>query len=271
LVVIAIIGILASLLLPVLSAAKLRARRAQDLSNLHQWVVAFTLYAGDNADSMPMGWTYPDGTSIPHGGWMVSLSNYNANTQINFCPMATVTRDTLPSPWFSSPSQPTWAWGTWGNSIETPVPAWTAAGTAGSYGINGWMYNQPSVDPLNPTAAPNPLAGEYWRKMAAIAQYGAGNVPVFGDCIWDGAAPAQTDLPPPQGPGWSGTGDMWNFVIVRHPNSKFPLDMAFGDNSARMVGLKQLWSLKWSPDFDTTYVASLPQKKFWPGWMNGYQ
>jgi prepilin-type N-terminal cleavage/methylation domain-containing protein len=272
LVVIAIIGILASLLLPVLSAAKIRARRVQCLSNLHQWVVAFTVYAGDNADSMPMGWSYYDGTQIYHGGWMASLSNYNANPQINFCPMATITRDTLPMPWFQAPTQPTWAWGTWGNSVEIPVPQWTAAGMAGSYGINGWMYNQPAVDPLMPNYPPNPMAGEYWRKLGAIAQYGTGNVPVFGDCIWDGSDPAQTDVPPALGPGYqSASGDMWDFVIVRHPNSKFPLNMAFADNSARMVGLKQLWTLKWSPDFDTTYAASLPQKKFWPGWMSDYQ
>lgn len=269
LVVIAIIGILASLLLPVLSAAKIRARRVQCMSNLHQWVVAFTLYAGDNGDSMPMGWTYPDGTEIYHGGWMASLSNYNANLQVNFCPMATITRDTLPSPWFQAPTQPTWAWGIWGNGVETPVPNWTAAGTAGSYGINGWMYNQPAVDPANPTAPPNPNANEYWRKLGATAQYGAGNVPVFADCIWDGGDPLKTDVPAAQGPGYSSTGDMWNFLIVRHPNSKFPLNMAFADNSVRISGLKQLWTYKWNPDFDPT----APLARFWAGspWINGYK
>src|SRR5271169_4244883 len=53
LVVIAIIGILAALLLPVLSAAKQRALRAGCESNLHQLGVAIQIYCGDNSDKLP--------------------------------------------------------------------------------------------------------------------------------------------------------------------------------------------------------------------------
>jgi len=53
LVVIAIIAILAAMLLPVLSKAKERARRVQCLNNLHQFVIAVTIYTGDNGEKLP--------------------------------------------------------------------------------------------------------------------------------------------------------------------------------------------------------------------------
>jgi prepilin-type N-terminal cleavage/methylation domain-containing protein len=55
LVVIAIIAILAAMLLPSLSRAKERARRVVDVSNLHQWGVGCTLYAGDSRELLPVG------------------------------------------------------------------------------------------------------------------------------------------------------------------------------------------------------------------------
>jgi prepilin-type N-terminal cleavage/methylation domain-containing protein len=53
LVVIAIISILAALLLPVLASSKQRAQSIKCLSNMHQWGLAFHMYADDNRDFVP--------------------------------------------------------------------------------------------------------------------------------------------------------------------------------------------------------------------------
>jgi prepilin-type N-terminal cleavage/methylation domain-containing protein/prepilin-type processing-associated H-X9-DG protein len=54
LVVIAIIAILAALLLPALAKAKVRASRAKCMSNEKNQVLALTMYAGDNLDTLPV-------------------------------------------------------------------------------------------------------------------------------------------------------------------------------------------------------------------------
>ncbi len=73
LVVIAIIAILAGLLLPALASAKAKATRIQCASNLKQWGVGITMYAGDNAER------FPDNTGSParDTAWMAhSFSNF---------------------------------------------------------------------------------------------------------------------------------------------------------------------------------------------------
>jgi prepilin-type N-terminal cleavage/methylation domain-containing protein len=59
LVVIAIIGILAALLLPVLSRTKEKALRVSCANNLHEIGIGWTVYLGDNNAMMPCDWPFP--------------------------------------------------------------------------------------------------------------------------------------------------------------------------------------------------------------------
>ena len=100
LVVIAIIGILAALLLPVLSKSKNQAAKTTDINNLKQTMMAVHLYASDDGDGLPppnwdggqgaiTGWLYKPaapGTNsfvVQTGLLWATLGN----TKLYLCPM----------------------------------------------------------------------------------------------------------------------------------------------------------------------------------------
>jgi prepilin-type N-terminal cleavage/methylation domain-containing protein len=88
LVVIAIIAILAAMLLPVLAAAKEKAKRVACKSNLHQCLVAIQVYGMDNAEKVPSArdnqgqW---HAVRIAAASW-TNLVAYSGNPAILDCP-----------------------------------------------------------------------------------------------------------------------------------------------------------------------------------------
>jgi hypothetical protein len=142
----------------------------------------------------------------------------------------------------------------------------------GSYGINGWM--------ANPTA--NDISGGgVWGRKPVTDQWktpdikGAAYVPIMPDAWFVDFWPRDTDPPPTQGdvgPGDTMNVDEINRVCVnRHDGF---LNATFCDYSVRSVGLKELWTLKWSKGFNTHGIytkAGGVDPTVWPSWMRGFK
>ena len=83
LVVVAIISVLAALLLPTLTQAKLAAKRSADVNNLRQAGLALAMYRNDYNDRLPLH------TNIATAGWAYMIQPYVTSNVLytpNACP-----------------------------------------------------------------------------------------------------------------------------------------------------------------------------------------
>ena len=237
LVVIAIITLLMAILLPTLQRVKSQARAAACQSNLHQWATMFSIYTNDNDGRLF--------TSDMIFDWPKVMETYHPDSNdIRCCPAATKLASSDGRP------QRGGRFSAWGNSR-----------CYGSYGLNGWFIDRPiTLDPNEP--------GRPWDWANSLVK-GAGNIPLFLDCITTWATPYADDEPPLRED--VPDSHMACFCTNRHNGH---INGLFRDLSVRKIGLKELWILKWHQKYDMAGPwtrAGGAKNEHWPQWMRKFK
>jgi prepilin-type N-terminal cleavage/methylation domain-containing protein/prepilin-type processing-associated H-X9-DG protein len=263
LVVVAIIAVLIAILLPSLSKAKTRARTAKCLANVRSMSTAVNMYVTDWGKMFPYAadpqhsWTQ----LLLNGGQASTNGNVSQNTsggyggidKIRACPEAPTMIGT------ASPTIGT-AHSQWGNSLETGLGQF-----GGSYGLNGWTYNNPGTDNLAGMrdARGTADATYFWRIPAAKKD---ASIPLFADCNWRHVFPKTNDGFPAnatlEDPGPAApevvNHPIWRVVLNRHDKA---VNVCFLDNHADTVKLKDLYTLNWSQNWVTpAVIPTLPSR-----------
>jgi prepilin-type N-terminal cleavage/methylation domain-containing protein/prepilin-type processing-associated H-X9-DG protein len=256
LVVIAIIALLMAILMPALNRVKGQAQKVVCQARLKEWGLVFKLYTDDHNG-------YFNNRDVGASGlWMAATEPYyKSNPKMLLCPTATRLMENASD------------WGTFKAAALDPYVF--------SYGINSWT-NSVEVD------RGDRLLEWFWRnvqnnttvipdtRQTEGRRVSTNTIPVFGDSTWYDAWPRHTDTPSrimdAFGIGDQGTsGEMNHFCINRHDGF---VNLLFMDWSARPVGLKELWTLKWH----RAYVTAGPWTKAggvlpgdWPQWLQRFK
>jgi len=252
LVVIAIIAILASLLLPVLSQAKMKAKDTQCISNLKQLSLAHSMYLGDFNKSFEY--------SYDENLWMDTLQGYyNKVSAARICPLASqqTTRNVLTVQYTFGAADQMWKW----------VPFQT--NFTGSYGYNGWLYSG------NYSISGLVMGGsDDWKYSHEASVRKTPNTPLFCDEVWVDGWPQETDGPSKDLYNGSDDTFMGRYTIARHLGRAPGLaprnitssaqlvggvEMAFMDGHAGPEWLRNFWTLDWHNNWITPSVIPAPK------------
>lgn len=231
------------------SGGRRRAKEMVCLSNLRQWGTIFEMFTNDNDGYFNRGWDVGE-TEL----WMNTLRPYYGDSwNLLLCPTAKSTLGTLGD---------YGVFKAWYRHVD--LPGGSEHHYVSSYGINSWTNNMTHD-------RGNRIEEWFWKNVRGVE--GRNNIPVFADATWHDAWPFHTDPPAYAfGIGNMGvTGEINHFCIDRHNGA---INMLFMDFSARKIGLKELWTLKWHRMYD---VAG-PWTKAggvimwdWPQWMRNFK
>ncbi len=265
LVVIAIIVLLMAILLPTLQRVNRQAKAVTCQANLKQWGTTLALYAEDHEGHFPRDsystiWILT-GQSFGPANANEPAEYHPIRTKDMLCPMATKPGSRGFKITYSDPKGVIWyldvkygstfrAW-----EFSEPGPPLRV-----SYGLNRWLFDS--------QFNPGYLFGKT-REMNIFSLRRTAGIPLLLDCRKpDGLGSYHN--PPPQYEG-SAKGSMWPFCMNRHNGH---INVLFLDWSVRKVGLKELWTLKWSSDWDTAgpwTKAGGVQPEDWPEWMRQFK
>jgi prepilin-type N-terminal cleavage/methylation domain-containing protein/prepilin-type processing-associated H-X9-DG protein len=230
LVVISIIALLLSILMPSLNKVRVMGRRVACQAELKQWAVVFQVYAESNNGRNHNFWphlsiyggteTYDD--SLKKLAVELFKPIYQ-DKKLLMCPASSRTGTMGAQPWIDS-----------------------STGTAGSYGENLW-----ATCPAWPFTGTAFDSKYFWNTTFAK---GSNRVPLFMDSVCQYMFPTSTDSPPfaPNAQFGSPVCPMKYACVDRHSNGI--INILFLDLSVRSVGLKELWTLKWSKNFRTDNI-----------------
>jgi prepilin-type N-terminal cleavage/methylation domain-containing protein len=254
LVVIAIIALLMAILMPALQRVRKQARTTACLAHLKQWGLLFAMYTGDNDGYFFSGELNGSRSGMGSGEfWRETMRPYTESfsEKMWLCPQATKSRR-------GGIPQGDWSY-----------TAWETANDVGSYGLNGWILNiYASVDSGNRNNGWGRTPADWHWGTCQVR--GTNDIPVFTGSWWVDSWPREDDEPPPSGAGPAdtpNTNEMNRVCVNRHDGF---VNCLFMDWTVRKVGLKELWTLKWSKGYNVSgrwTTAGYVQLANWPQWM----
>lgn len=260
LVVIAIIAILMSILMPALQRVRKQAKTSACLSQLRQWALYFKMYTDEYDGKFMEGFA-----GIAGGGnnrWVKAMGAYHKwETEFLCCPNAT-------KPWIDINGNPTGFQGQEGYGSVTAWGYYDRSGwlkpMKGSYSINGYCNNPDRGH--TPHGRPDSY---FWRTPYVR---GAAYAPMFLAAQRYNAWPLHTDSPPTyDGMIWDNDNQMGRYCLDRHDGF---VGCIFLDFSGRKVGLKELWTLKWHREYNTSgpwTKAGNVAATDWPEWLRRFK